>query len=295
MRQKNVFSAFLSALIFLSVFSNVFSKIQERHLLGEADRKKDTATKEFIKGLDECSKESKGTSDISNNISNRCVKDFQPLLESLSPETSSKIVAIFKANTLTNKCCKPSQITDDIVEPMSLRLNAFRDTMTGQSSQNKAGYACLKNNEAVNVRIGIDSENDEKKENTDFIKENMKSSNELNQGLSKCIKTLNKIFVKNLGFMCMPFTALDKIFKKENGKYTILKRSRKDEEIIAESCGDYSHKINDHGLTLLTGVVDSFNYLAGLEECSYHSNFFNFDPKSDIDDPLFPDEVTYLI
>jgi len=161
--------------------------------------------------------------------------------------------------------------------------------MTNISRLNKKSFSCFKNNEVFKALNNIPIYKEEKDNDDQFLKEILKNYNVLSHLLSKCLAGLNVVSLQMLSRMCIPTASLSKFFTKDSkGNFNSIIKRKQDDIDTFKACSEYLKTHNSVSDTLLNSYVDQVNYLLGVDQCNYYSDFFNFDVTQDQDDVFFP-------
>jgi len=146
---------------------------------------------------------------------------------------------------------------------------------------------------------------------TNFIREMIKETNNLNSSLSKCFMKLTSIMIQNISLICVSKNKYDLFFEKEletqnDAKVMKIKRIKqflynlKDEKQVFDNeyfsnsynevfkhCNDYANNMILYSNSVVNTSIDSINLLTGSSECNYYSRDFAFDTQKDKDDDLY--------
>ena len=227
-----------------------------------------------------------------NTISSECVRKFSPIISKLPSGCQSRIVSLFNANTIQGRCCTPANFTKSIKECLMSEANYFSQSMSKIAISNKKAFSCFKNNEVFKVINNLPLSKDEQNSDDHFLRTLILSYNNLNHLLSKCIQGMNTISMQMLTRMCLPSTSLPKFFNQDSsGNYVSVMKLKKDDVDTHKACANYLRNHTQISNVLLDSYVDQVNYLLGVDQCNYYSDFFNFDINQDKNDIFFPSTV----
>ncbi len=227
--------------------------------------------------------------DLNMNSNIDCVQKFFPILSTLPSNCQSQIVSVFKANLIPGRCCLPDVFVNTVKNCFQKNLNSFTNTMTNISRSNKKSFSCFKNNEVFKAINNIPIYKEEKDNDDQFLREILKNYNMLSHLLSKCLAGLNVVSLQMLSRMCIPTASLSKFFTKDSkGNFNSIIKRKQDDIDTFKACSEYLKTHTSVSDTLLNSYVDQVNYLLGVDQCNYFSDFFNFDVSQDKEDLFFP-------
>ena len=228
----------------------------------------------------------------SNMNSSDCVKKFIPIISTLSSNCQSRIVSSFNQNVVPGRCCTPANFTSSIRDCLKADISSFTNSMTKISQSNKLAFSCYKNNEVFKILNKLPLSKEEIDNDNTFLKGLLLGYNNLNHLMSKCLSALNNLSLNMLTRMCLPSTSLPNFFKKDSsGNYASILKLKQDDLDIQKSCTDYLRNHTQITNVLLNSYVDQVNYLLGVDQCNYYSDFFNFDMGQDKNDIYFPNKI----
>lgn len=148
-------------------------------------------------------------------------------------------------------------------------------------------------------------------ETTNFIREMIKETNNLNSSFSNCFMKLNSIMIQNISLMCVNknkydlffekglMTQIDSQIMKIKGIKNFIFNLKDEKEIFNNEyfsnvyldvyidCNDYANNFNHYSDSVVNSAIDSINLLSGSSECNYFSRNFSFDTQKDRDDEFY--------
>ena len=242
----------------------------------------------FVSSLDTISL----SADIQNNLNLDCIKKFYPIISSLPLSCQGRITTLFKENKVAGRCCTPSTFVQSVQICLKSEIDNFTNKMTSVSKSEKNSFSCYKNNEVFKAINNLEISSDEKKSDNDFIRKILVGYNELTHKQSKCLSGLNTLSLESLSRMCLSNSTLPRFFKKDgNGNFnSIIKRKSDDLKTFA-ACSEYLRTYSVMSSIFLDSYVDQVNYLLGVDQCNYYSDFFNFNIDQDQNDIFFPKSI----